>query len=102
MKQKISCTLFYKHSVLVFSFFVGWGAVSEYAYDFSKGSSIKCVRKISRKTNISNPLIRTRTCAYQGARNVSISENFAYLLHGWPLISAVYYAWNMLEVVEST
>ena len=72
MKQKISYTLFYKHSVLVFSFFVGWGAVSEYAYDFSKGSSIKCVRKISRKTNISNPLIRTRTCAYQGARNVSI------------------------------
>ena len=28
-----------------------------------KGSSIKYVRKISRKTNISDPLIRTRTCA---------------------------------------
>ena len=37
------------------------GYVSE-----SLGSSIKYVRKISRKTNISNPLIRTRTCAYQG------------------------------------
>ena len=30
------------------------------------GSSIKYVRKIFRKTNISNPLVRTRTCAYQG------------------------------------
>ena len=47
---------------------------------------IKYVRKIFRKTNISNPLIRTRTWAYQGARNVSISENFVYVLHGWPLI----------------
>ena len=26
-------------------------------------------------------LIRTRTCAYQGVRNVSFSENFAYLLN---------------------
>ena len=25
------------------------------------------------------PLIRTRTCAYQGVRNVSFSENFAYV-----------------------
>ena len=39
-------------------------------------SSIKCVRKISRKTNIfrktniSYPLIRTRMCAYQEVRNV--------------------------------
>ena len=47
-----------------------------------KGSFIKYVRKIFRKTNISNPLIRTRTCAYQGVRNVSFSENFAYVLNG--------------------
>ena len=47
-----------------------------------KGTSIKYVRKIFRKTNISNPLIRTRTCAYQGVRNVSFSENFAYVLNG--------------------
>ena len=26
--------------------------------------------------------IRTRTCAYQGVRNVSFSENFAYVLNG--------------------
>ena len=32
------------------------------------------VSKISRKTNISNPLIHTHTCAYQGVRNVSYSE----------------------------
>ena len=30
-----------------------------------KGLSIKYVRKVFRKTNISNPLIRTRTYAYQ-------------------------------------
>ena len=48
-------------------------------------SSIKYVRKIIRKTNISKALIRTRTRAYQGVRNVSFSENFAYVLNGWPL-----------------
>ena len=34
-------------------------------------------RQIFRKTNISYPLIRTRTCAYQGVRNVRFSENLA-------------------------
>ena len=28
--------------------------------------------------------MRTRTCAYQGVRNVIFSENFAYVLNGWP------------------
>ena len=46
------------------------------------GSSIKCVCKIVRKTNISNPLTRTRRCAYQRVRSVSFSENFAYVLNG--------------------
>ena len=45
------------------------------------GSSIQYVLKIFRKTNISYPLIRTRSWAYQGVRNVSFSENFAYLLN---------------------
>ena len=49
------------------------------------GSFIKYVRKISRKTNISNPLIRTCTCGYHGVRNVSFSGNFAYVLNGRPL-----------------
>ena len=37
-------------------------------------SSIYYVRKISQKTNISYPLIRTRTCAIQGVRNASFSK----------------------------
>ena len=41
-------------------------------------------RQIFRKTNISYPLICTRTCAYQGVRNVCFSENltcFVFLKH---------------------
>ena len=34
-------------------------------------------RQIFRKTNISYPQIRTRTCAYPGVRNVRFSENLA-------------------------
>ena len=45
---------------------------------------IKYVRKIFRKTNISNPLIRTRRCAYLGVRNVSFSENLTYVLRMVP------------------
>ena len=47
-----------------------------------KEQSINYVRKIFRETNISTPLILTRTCAYQEVRNVSFPENFAYLLNG--------------------
>ena len=32
-------------------------------------------RQVFRKTNISYPLIRTRTCAYQGVTDVRFSEN---------------------------
>ena len=39
------------------------------------------------KTNISYPLIRTRTCAYQRVRNVSFSENFGNVLNEWSLIN---------------
>ena len=45
--------------------------------NIKQGSSIKCVRKIFQKTNISNPLIRTRTCAYLGVRKINFSEYFA-------------------------
>ena len=38
--------------------------------------------KIFRKINISYPMIRPRTCAYQGLRNVNFSENFVYVLNG--------------------
>ena len=45
---------------------------------------IQLVRsKIFRKTNISYPLIRIRTCAYQGIRNVSFSKNFENVLNEW-------------------
>ena len=39
------------------------------------------LQKIFQKTNISYPLIRTRTCAYQGVRDVSFSENFANVIN---------------------
>ena len=45
----------------------------------AKESSIKYVSKIFPKTNISNPLIPTRTHAYQRVRNFSFSENFVYM-----------------------
>ena len=41
-------------------------------------------RQNFRKTNTSYPLIRTRTCAYQGVRNVCFSKNlasFVFLKH---------------------
>ena len=51
---------------------------------FGLGPSIKYVRKIFRKTNISTPpdkhtyvsntLIHTRTCTYQGVRNVTFRK----------------------------
>ena len=37
-------------------------------------------RQISRKTNISYPLIRTRVCACQGVRNVRFTENLAFFV----------------------
>ena len=58
------------------------GTPTYVAVNFLKGPSIKYARKIFRKTNISNPLIRTRTRTYQGVRNVSFSENFASILNG--------------------
>ena len=41
----------------------------------SSDHSFSAYAKFSEKTNISHPLIRTRTCTYQGLRNVSFSEN---------------------------
>ena len=49
-------------------------------------------RQNFRKTNISYPLIRTRTCAYQGVRNVCFSEIlacFAFLKH--PFLDSPFY-----------
>ena len=48
----------------------------------TRGPLFSTYTKFSKKTNISYPLIRTRTCAYQEVRNVSFSENFVYVLNG--------------------
>ena len=48
----------------------------------SSDHSFSTYAKFSKKTNISHPLIRTRTCTYQRLRNVSLSENFLYVLNG--------------------
>ena len=45
-------------------------------------SSIEYVCKIFQKSNISYPLIRKYLGTYQGARNIGISESFAYVLNG--------------------
>ena len=47
------------------------GRISKWVFQENKAC------QIFRKTNISYPLIRTRTCAYQGVRNVSFLENLA-------------------------
>ena len=47
------------------------GRISKQVFPENKAS------QIFRKTNISYPLIRTRTCAYQGVRNVRFLENLA-------------------------
>ena len=38
---------------------------------------------ISQRANIFYPLIRTRTCAYQGVGNKSLGKIFACVLNGW-------------------
>ena len=45
------------------------------------GAILLYVRKFLRKTNISYLLVCTRMFAYEGVRNVSFSENFAYILN---------------------
>ena len=57
----------------------------EHDHVYDMGSSISYVGKIFRKLNISYPLLRSHTCAYQGEKKVSFSETFAYVLNGWPL-----------------
>ena len=45
--------------------------------------SVSTYAKFSKKTNISYPLMRTHTCAYQGVRKVSFLENNTYTVNGW-------------------
>ena len=39
----------------------------------------------------------THTCAYEGVRNVSFSENFAYMLNEWPLYLKHVLLWYRLQ-----
>ena len=43
--------------------------------------AIYLVRTQTRNGKISYPLIRTRTCAYQGVKNITSLETFAYVLN---------------------
>ena len=55
--------------------------IGTYQYQLLEGGhSLSTYAKFSEKLTF-NPLIRTRSC--QGVRNVSFSENFAYVLNGW-------------------
>ena len=51
------------------------------AFDAIRGHSFSTYTR----TDISYPLIRTNTCAYQRRRNLSFLENFAYVLNEWSL-----------------
>ena len=53
-------------------------------------SFIYYLSNIFWKSNISYPLIRIRTCAYQEVRNFSFSRNFVYILNEWPLFWKMY------------
>ena len=52
---------------------------------YDSGPLVWYIRKVFRKTNISNFLIHIGMCvgtrAYQWIRNVSFSENFVYVLN---------------------
>ena len=63
-------------------------------------------RQIFRKTNISYPLIRIRTCSYQGVRNVRFSENLAcFVFFETPVLrfalSLYYWLYVMLMITNS-
>ena len=56
------------------------------SYGKLRGHPLSTYVKFSEQLTFLTPLIRTRTCAYQGVRNVNFSENFAYVLNEWPLM----------------
>ena len=53
------------------------------------GSFIYYVGKIFLKMNISYPLTRIHSCAYQGVSDGSFSENFANVIHEWSAYSII-------------
>ena len=72
-RNRLKMIIFYSETFTVY-YFVGYKAkerISERVFQE------KNARQIFRKIKISYPLISTRTCAYQGVRNVNFSENLA-------------------------
>ena len=68
-----------------------FGRVLNMALVFILDHLFSTYAKFSEKlTFLPPPLIPTRTCAYQGVRNVSFLENFPYLLNEWALLSKKY------------
>ena len=59
------------------------GSCQTFIIELLSGLFIQCLRKIFPKPFVI-PLMRTVTCTYQGVRNVSFLEIFAYILHKWP------------------
>ena len=95
IKEKLSAANIIPHSQCLFSYwynnvqsFKWYEEISSHApmtehkviYLKRDHSFITCAKF---PENITYLLIRTRTFAYQGVRNVSFSENFAYLLNEW-------------------
>ena len=50
-------------------------------------------------TNISNPLIQTRTCEYHGVRNINFSENVMYVQNEWSK-KEIDFDWNWLTLIS--
>ena len=65
------------------------------------GSSNKYIDKIFPKTDISYPLISTRTCAYQGVRIVSYTEHFACVLNEFEGECSPCYSERYLETLQT-
>ena len=59
------------------------GRISKRAFQENK------TRQIFRKNEHFLPLIRTRTCTYQGVRNVSFSENFGNVINECSIIRII-------------
>ena len=57
-------------------------------------------KRIFPKINISYPLIRTRTCAYQGVKNFSFLEKCAYVLNKWFPFLAIVKGCNFLSELK--
>ena len=78
------------------------GQISKWVFQENKAC------QIFRKTNISYPLIRTRTCAYQGVRNVRFSENltcFVFLKHRFEIrpfavLPTISGSWKSFHVIN--